>query len=78
MSRNDSVFGFIGSYFGQASRNVFVGQTMKSVAANAFRIELQRDGIVIGEPAMAAMKGGIETSDLRKSGAAGKNRPDWS
>ena len=56
----------VGRDLAQPIGDVFVGQAMKAVATDAFRIEALGDGVVIGDRAMAAMEGGVEAGDLRQ------------
>ena len=49
---------------------------MKSVAADAFRIEALRDRVVVRKRMMRAVEGGIEACDLQQAGRAGADRMD--
>ena len=60
----------------QALGNVFVGKAVKAVTSHAFLVEVLRDGIVICEGAMAAMKRRIEAGNLRQLGSAREKRAD--
>src|SRR6188472_301353 len=50
----------------QTACNVFIRKTVKAVAAHTLRIKAFRNGEMIGERPVAAMKGGIKTGDLRQ------------
>ncbi len=62
--------------FRQDARDIFVGQTVEAVAPDAFGIETLRDRVMIGQRAMAAMKGGVEAGDLRQIRETGQDRTD--
>ena len=52
--------------FGQASSDVFIRQAVETVAPHALGVEVLRQRVVIGNRAVTAMKGGVETRDLRQ------------
>ena len=56
--------------------NVLVRKAMKAIASNTFRIEIQRNRIMVGERIVTAMERGIETSDLREVRVSHQQRPD--
>ena len=66
----------LGRYLGQAARDEFIRQTMKSIPAHALGVGTLRDRVVIGKRTVAAMKGCIETGDLRKAREACQHRAD--
>src|SRR5215472_11765054 len=49
---------------------------MKAVAAHPFRIKVLRDGIMIRDCCMIAVKGGVEAGHLRQLGRIRENRSD--
>src|SRR5437763_1964261 len=49
---------------------------MKPVTPDPLLMQTARDGIVVGDRVVAAMKGGVEASDLRKSGEIDLQRAD--
>ena len=54
--------------FAQALGDVFVGETVKAVAADALIVKVLRQGEVVRQGVMTAMKSGVETCDLRQFG----------
>ena len=50
----------------QAIGDIFVGEAVEAVAANALRVETFRQGEVIGNRAMTAVESRIEAGDLRQ------------
>ena len=53
-----------GATSGKRVGNVFIGQSVKSVTTNAFRVKLLGKRIAVGDFRMAAMESRIEASDL--------------
>ena len=49
---------------------------MKAVAPDALVVELMRDGVVVGDRVMVAMKRGVEAGDLRQCRKIGEQRAD--
>jgi hypothetical protein len=54
----------VGRDLGQARRDVFIGEAVKAVAADALSMEMLRDRVIIGDGGVLAMEGGIEARDL--------------
>ena len=78
MSDDDPAFGTIRHCLAHALRDVFIGEPVESVSAHAFGIESFRNCVMVRDVAMAAMKGGVETGDLRHVREALHQNPDWS
>jgi hypothetical protein len=60
----------IGRNFLQTSRHVFIGESMKPISPDTLKIIALRKSEAVGYGAVATMKGGIETRDLRYSRTA--------
>ena len=56
----------VGRQLRQPARDVFVGQPVKAVAADAFLVEALGQRVAVGNFGMAAMKCRVEAGDLRK------------
>ena len=56
----------VGRQFRQPARDIFVGQPVETVTADAFLVEPFGQSVAVGDFGMAAMKRRIEASDLRK------------
>jgi len=54
----------VGCDIAQATSNVFIRESMKSVSPDAFAIEMFRNRIVIGDDTARAMERRIEACDL--------------
>ena len=54
--------------------DIFVGQAVKAVATDAFCVEPLRNRIVVGDRAVAAMKGGVEAGNLGQAWKTGEQR----
>ena len=66
----------LGRKLRQPARNIFIGKSMESVAAHSLAMEALGNGIMIRNRAVPAMKGGIETGDLRQLREALEQRAD--
>jgi hypothetical protein len=58
----------------QTACNVFIRKTVKAVATHTLDIKAFRNGEMIGERPVAAMKGGIETGDLGRRGKRSRSK----
>ncbi len=56
----------VGRDLAQASRDVLIGEAVKSVAPHAFYIELLRDRKAIGDVRMASVESSIEAGNLQQ------------
>ena len=56
----------------QALRDVFVGKSVEAVTPHAFLIEAFGQRVIVRQRAVASMKRGIETGDLRQLGTTVK------
>ena len=65
-----------GATCAQAVGDIFVRQAVEAVAAHALGVEPLRNGVMIRDRAVAAMKRGIEAGDLRQIGKALEQRAD--
>ena len=61
---------------GQALSDVLIGEAVEAVAAHALGVELLRQRVMIGNRRVTAVKGGVETRNLRQVGRAREQRPD--
>ena len=66
MGHDDPFLRDVGRDLRQASRDVFVGEAVKAVAADALGMEMLGDGVVIGDGGVLAMERRVEARDLRQ------------
>ena len=78
MSNDQTSVGDVRSDLAQPSDNVLVGKSVKSISPDALAIEMFRNGIVIRDSTMRAMKRRIETGDLTQFRSMGKQRSNRS
>ena len=50
----------------QGLGDIFIGKAVKAVAPDALGVEAMRDGVMVRERVMVAMKRGVEAGDLRQ------------
>ena len=77
VSDNDAPRRRLGCDIGQPGGDVFIRESMKAVAAHAFRVQVLRDGKMVRNRCMTAVEGRIEAGnlgELRKNRANGANR----
>ena len=74
MADDDASCRMHGRHLPQPLADIFVGQSVKSVAPDALRIEFARQGIGVADPRMGAVKGGIEAGDLQRVGKGAMGR----
>ena len=60
----------------QGLRDIFIGETVKSVAPDPFIVQPTGYGVVVRDLVMVAVKGRIEAGDLRQCGKIGKQGAD--
>ena len=60
----------------QALRDIFVGKAVEAVTPDALGMKLVRDRVVIGQRIVIAVKGRIETGDLRQCRKIVQQRSD--
>ena len=65
MGDDDAAAGDLGRHLGQALGDVFVGEAVEAVAADALVVERARQGVAVGVRGVAAVEGGVEAGDLR-------------
>src|SRR5947209_13444143 len=78
MSNNDPAVRDSGRNDVQSAGDIFIGETMKPVAADTFRIEPLRYREMICKRAVFPVKNSIETGDLGKVREPTSNRADRS
>jgi hypothetical protein len=66
MRDNDTASCHVWRDLTQTFCDIFIGEAMKSVTADALRIQRFRDGISVSDFRVGSVKSGIETSDLRQ------------
>ena len=77
MRDHDSAVGNFRRDLAEPPSDVFVRQAVKSVAANALRIERVGNGEAVRHFRMAAMEGGVEARDLQHLWLPLQDRFDW-
>src|SRR5690242_4989261 len=77
MRHHDATLGDVRSDGRQSARDIFVGETVESVTPDALLIEFVGKRITVGKLGMAAMKGRVETSDLRELRLSLQQHADW-
>ena len=78
MGDDDPFLRYVRRDLREPSRDVLVGQAVKSVAAHTLGIEMFGNGVVIGDRAVLAMKCGVEARHLRQPQPVDHDRPDGS
>src|SRR5262249_6548357 len=64
MSHDNAALGDVRRELRQLARDVFVGESVKAVAADALLVEPLGQRVAVGDLWMAAMEGGVEAGDL--------------
>ncbi len=77
MRNHDPALGNFGRDLAEPSSDVLVGEAVKSVAANALRVERFGNRKAVGDLRMAAMEGGVEAGDLQQLRLPLQDRADW-
>jgi hypothetical protein len=74
MGDDHAAVGDVRSDLAESLGDIFVGQAVKAVAAYAFDVQALWNRIMVGDRAVAAMKGGVEAGDLRQAWKTGEQR----
>src|SRR5262249_7313060 len=64
MSHDNAALGDVSRELRQLARDVFVGESVKAVAADALLVEPLGQRVAVGDLWMAPMEGGVEAGDL--------------
>ena len=71
---DDAAAGDLGRDLAQAAGDVFVGEAVEAVAADALVVEGARQGVAVGVVGAGAVEGGVEAGDLRHVRARSPSR----
>ncbi len=77
MRNHDAPVGNFGCDVGEPARDVFVGQAVESIAANALGVERLRNRKAVRHLGMPAMEGRVEAGHLQNLRLPLQDRPDW-